>query len=152
DPEIYLARFKRIPRERYLREHWYPLTAAAIHEYCRGARVVDLGSGFGDYTREIDARCLRIGIDLSGKWLAYAKDSYGIRVVRGDAQKIPLGDRVCDAALSVGLLEYAPPDAVIRELARVLQPGSFCVLACINKYSAYRLTLRLLLALRGRRY
>jgi SAM-dependent methyltransferase len=152
DPASYLARFGRIPRERYLREHWYTMTTDAIHRYCRGERVVDLGSGFGDYTREIEARCLRVGIDLSSRWLAYAQKSHGICAVRADAQNIPLRDRACDAALSIGLLEYTDPEAVIHEIARVLQPGKFCVLVCANKYSAYRLTLRLLLALRGRRH
>jgi SAM-dependent methyltransferase len=153
EPETYLARFERSPRERYLRDHWRPLTQAAIERYCRGRRILDLGCGFGDYTQLVTWAELRIGVDLAYTWLKYARESNGIEsVVQADAQHVPLAARSCDAVLSIGLLEYVDPDVVLREIARVLQPGGYCVLVGANKYSGYRRVLRLLLALRGRPY
>jgi SAM-dependent methyltransferase len=152
DPEAYAARFS-IPRERYLLEHWRPPIVAALERYCTGARVLDLGCGFGDYTQTIPGAGLVVGIDISTRWLRHARAVLGIRrLVRADAQYIPLRSGVFKGVVSVGLLEFVDPQLVTAEIARILVPGGNCVLVVSNKFSAFRLTLRAILAMLGRPY
>jgi SAM-dependent methyltransferase len=153
DPTVYQGRFDRSPREGYLLDHWRPITEAAIERYCRGKRALDLGCGFGDYTHAIGHADVVIGVDLSDRWLRHAREVTGIRnVVRANALHVPFQTEAFDAILSVGLLEYVDPDQVIREIARLLVPGGYCVVVSPNKFSAFRMVLRLMLKLRGRPY
>jgi demethylmenaquinone methyltransferase/2-methoxy-6-polyprenyl-1,4-benzoquinol methylase len=47
-----------------------------------------------------------------------------IRLVRGDATRIPLPDGCCDAAtIGFGIRNVAEPERALAELARVLRPG-----------------------------
>jgi len=147
-----MARFD-IPREHYLLVHWRDATVDAIQRYCRGHRVLDLGCGFGDYTREIKDGAMVLGIDISMPWLRHARSAVGIRcLARADAHRVPLRSRSCDAVVSVGLLEFVDPSVVIAEIARLLAPNGRCVLVSSNKYSAFRLALRALLAIVRRPY
>jgi SAM-dependent methyltransferase len=152
DPSDYLGRFDHVPREQYLRDHWRPLTEVAIAQYCRGRRVLDLGCGFGDYTRDVLNAEVVVGVDLSERWLRHAQETGIRRLVRANAQQVPFRATSFDAILSVGLLEFVEPALVVGEMSRLLIPGGFCVVVSSNKYSAFRLSLRLLLWLRRRSY
>ena len=47
-----------------------------------------------------------------------------IRLVRGDAARIPVGDATCDAAtIGFGIRNVAEPERALAEIARVLKPG-----------------------------
>jgi demethylmenaquinone methyltransferase / 2-methoxy-6-polyprenyl-1,4-benzoquinol methylase len=46
-----------------------------------------------------------------------------IRLVRGDATRIPIGDTACDAAtIAFGIRNVAEPERALAELSRVLRP------------------------------
>jgi len=99
-----------------------------------GARVLDLCTGTGDLAIAIvrhGADASVVGIDFAGEMLrlALAKTTAAslqrrIRLVRGDATRIPLPDASCDAAtIAFGIRNVAEPQRALVELARVIKPG-----------------------------
>ena len=62
--------------------------------------------------------------------------------VRADARQLPFADRSFDGALSVGLMEYVPPEIVVGELARLIRPGGRIVILAPNRHGVFRATAR----------
>ena len=57
--------------------------------------------------------------------------------MRIDATRIPFGDASFDVLIAHHLLEHVPDDrAVLAEFARVLRPGSFCLIAVPQNFAA----------------
>lgn len=101
----------------------------------RDARVLDLCTGTADLAIAIAKRhrdASIAGIDFSGAMLrlGLGKVRAGelgrqIRLVRGDAARIPLANATCDAAtIAFGIRNVAEPDRALEELSRVLRPGA----------------------------
>ena len=99
-----------------------------------GSRVLDLCTGTGDLAiaaTRLVAPVSVVGVDFSGEMLRRARSKIldaslgsSIRLVRGDATRIPLPDASCDAAtIGFGIRNVAEPERALRELARVLRPG-----------------------------
>jgi demethylmenaquinone methyltransferase/2-methoxy-6-polyprenyl-1,4-benzoquinol methylase len=99
----------------------------------RGARVLDLCTGTGDLAvatvrRVPDASVT--GIDFSGAMLRLGLQKVRrlgldrrIRLVRGDATRIPAATASCDAAtIAFGIRNVAEPDQALAELSRVIRP------------------------------
>jgi ubiquinone/menaquinone biosynthesis C-methylase UbiE len=71
-----------------------------------------------------------VGVDFAGEMLRLASIKVSgaslqrrIRLVRGDATRIPLPDDCCDAAtIAFGIRNVAQPDRALAELARVIRP------------------------------
>lgn len=99
-----------------------------------GGRALDLCTGTADVAIAI-ARRVRgasvVGVDFAGAMLSIghakvrdAELGRRIRLVRGDAARIPLADQSCDAAtIAFGIRNIAEPARALAELARVLRPG-----------------------------
>lgn len=98
------------------------------------ARVLDVCTGTADLaiatvTRTRNATV--VGVDFAGEMLRLGRAkilSAGldrrIQVVRGDAARIPLADRSCDAAtIAFGIRNVAQPEQALSEIARVMRPG-----------------------------
>ncbi len=98
------------------------------------ARVLDLCTGTADLaiatvTRASSASV--VGVDFAAEMLrlGHAKIRGAgldrrIRVIRGDAARIPLADQSCDAAtIAFGIRNVAKPEQALTEIARVLRPG-----------------------------
>ena len=99
----------------------------------QGARVLDLCTGTADLaiaTVRLVPGAAVVGIDFAGAMLAlgHAKVvSLGldraIRLVRGDATRVPVGTGTCDAAtIAFGIRNVAEPERALTEVARVLRP------------------------------
>jgi demethylmenaquinone methyltransferase / 2-methoxy-6-polyprenyl-1,4-benzoquinol methylase len=99
-----------------------------------GSRILDLCTGTGDLAiaaTRLVAPVSVIGIDFSGEMLrramAKVRDhslTSTIKLVRGDASRIPLPDGSCDAAtIGFGIRNVAEPERALVELSRVLRPG-----------------------------
>jgi demethylmenaquinone methyltransferase/2-methoxy-6-polyprenyl-1,4-benzoquinol methylase len=99
------------------------------------ARVLDLCTGTADLALAAVARhpdASVVGVDFSGAMLSRGLDKVRhaaldgrIRLVRGDATRIPLGDATCQAAtIGFGIRNVAEPERALAELARVLAPGA----------------------------
>jgi demethylmenaquinone methyltransferase/2-methoxy-6-polyprenyl-1,4-benzoquinol methylase len=98
------------------------------------ARVLDVCTGTADVavatvTRAAGASV--VGVDFAGEMLrlGLAKiASQGlaarIRLIRGDATRIPVASGTCDAAtIAFGIRNVAEPERALDEIARVLRPG-----------------------------
>ena len=99
------------------------------------ARVVDLCTGTADVALAIarrDPGHTVVGVDFAAAMLRLglakvreAGFDRRIRLLRGDATRIPLADATCDAAtIGFGIRNVAEPTAALAELARVLRPGA----------------------------
>jgi demethylmenaquinone methyltransferase / 2-methoxy-6-polyprenyl-1,4-benzoquinol methylase len=98
-----------------------------------GARVLDLCTGTADLAvatvRRVPGASV-VGVDFASAMLRLGQTkiaglglSSAIRLVRGDATRIPVADRSCDAAtIAFGIRNVAEPDRALAELARVLRP------------------------------
>ena len=99
-----------------------------------GARVLEVGCGAGNVLEAVEAE--RFGIDLSPSLLgkARARLGRGARLCRGDAARLPFCDGAFDRVYCSEVLEHVlEPEAVLREMRRVLRPGGFVVVSIPNE-------------------
>jgi demethylmenaquinone methyltransferase/2-methoxy-6-polyprenyl-1,4-benzoquinol methylase len=99
-----------------------------------GAQVLDLCTGTADLAVAAVARVSGarvLGVDFSNEMLRLGlvkvrarRLAHSIRLVRGDAARVPLADASCDAVtIGFGIRNVAEPDLALAEIARVLRPG-----------------------------
>jgi len=115
-----------------------PLFQAAIG---RGNRVLDLGCRAGALTRHfLDGNDV-VGLDVDRAALAKA-EALGIQPVQANVEEpLPFEDASFDAVVAGELFEHLQfPDALVREISRVLRPGGVIVGSVPN---AFRLQGRL---------
>jgi SAM-dependent methyltransferase len=92
-------------------------------DFPRGARVVDVGSGGGEYLRELTGRGVHaVGVEPDAE-LVRRCASEGLRVVTGTAESLPLETGAYDGILCSVVLPYTDERAAVREWGRVLRPG-----------------------------
>jgi len=106
-----------------------------------GAVVADVGCGTGRHFPHLAALGARtvVGIDASPEMLARCGGMRGgaAFVACARAERLPLRDRSCDAALATLVLSYITRlDVAIAELARILRPGGRLLLADLHPHSA----------------
>ncbi len=112
---------------------WRRAMVAAI-DPAPGQRVLDVATGTGLVAFELVRRggCEVVGLDQSEEMLAGAKSRLAgvpaladrVKFVRGEAERLPFGDRDFDALTFTYLLRYVDDRrATMRELARVVRPG-----------------------------
>ncbi len=94
-----------------------------------GATGLDIGCGTGVFVGEVASR-LRIGVsgvDVQASW----KESSELDLRRASANDLPFDDRSFDLAYSVDVLccREVDPRRSCREMARVLKPGGFALIA-----------------------
>jgi ubiquinone/menaquinone biosynthesis C-methylase UbiE len=97
-------------------------------------RVLEVGVGGGNVLERIRGR--RVGIDLSPYILHKAQARLGAAaaLVRGDAMALPFADGAFDRVYCSGVLEHVlEPEAVVREMRRVLAPSGFAVVSVPNE-------------------
>ena len=100
-----------------------------------GRRTVDIGCGEGRLTRHLKKLGHDIvGIDASPSLVAAAREldpSMDIRLA--NAAALPLGDASADMAIAfMSLHDIEAMPTVVREIARVLQPGGQLCLAIVH--------------------
>ena len=97
-----------------------------------GDEVLDVGCGPGFYVVDIldvvGANGSVTGVDASAAMLAIAGRKAGdrpnVRLLEGEATRLPVGDASVDRAISVQVFEYlSDVDAALAELMRVVRPG-----------------------------
>ena len=99
-------------------------------------RVVDVCTGTADLALEaVTAKAGQardvIGLDFAAEMLKHARvkvERAGlasrVRLIRGDATRLPLGDATADAAtIGFGIRNVIDPEGACREFHRVLRPG-----------------------------
>ncbi|MGB8328506.1 MAG: class I SAM-dependent methyltransferase [Polyangiales bacterium] len=97
-----------------------------------GERILDVATGTGWAARRIASRgAIVTGLDLGAEVIEAAKSlSSGIDFLVGDAEALPFPDAHFDGLISTfGVMFARDPEAVARELARVVRPGGRISLA-----------------------
>ena len=116
-----------------LDRRWRDLAVDAL-ELEAGARVLDLCTGTADLALATVRRAQDstvVGVDFAAEMLrlglAKVRDAgvaRKIRLVRGDATRVPMATASCDGAtVGFGIRNVADPAAALVELARVIRPG-----------------------------
>jgi demethylmenaquinone methyltransferase / 2-methoxy-6-polyprenyl-1,4-benzoquinol methylase len=117
-----------------LDQRWRQRGVSELH-LREGWRVVDVCSGTADlaFAAIRDQQDVTVvGVDFSAAMLKRGLDKVRragaerqIRLVRGDATRIPLADASCDGAtIGFGIRNVAEPERALDELRRVLRPGA----------------------------
>ncbi len=98
-----------------------------------GARVVDLGCGWGTFCFALGHRVKEmVGVDFSQKSIDLCnagledRDLPAVRFVRADARDTGLEEGVFDLVIAADLVEHLYPDdtvATLNECRRILKPG-----------------------------
>lgn len=97
-------------------------------------RVLEVGVGGGNVLERVPGR--RVGIDLSPFILGKAQARLGAAaaLVRGDAMALPFAGGAFDRVYCSEVLEHVlEPEAVVREMRRVLAPRGFAVVSVPNE-------------------
>ena len=97
-----------------------------------GTRVLDIGCGAGavvDHLRRQHG-LNAVGVDLSAVLLKDGALNYdGLSLIRAQAEHLPIADNAVGAVVCECMLSLCfEPRAVLDEIRRVLQPGSFLIL------------------------
>jgi ubiquinone/menaquinone biosynthesis C-methylase UbiE len=95
------------------------------------SQVADVGTGTGFVAAGIAPRVERVvGIDNAPAMLEVARENLrslgasNVDLVVGEASRLPLGDGAVDAAFANMVLHHAEdPEAMLREMARLVRPG-----------------------------
>jgi len=93
--------------------------------------IIDLGSGTGIFTRQLQQRYKRakvVGIDLAPKMIAYANQQRKWlakeRYICADAESLPLQDSSVNLVFSNLMMQWVEnPDRLFQEIKRILVPG-----------------------------
>lgn len=92
-----------------------------------GTRLLIVAVGAGNELKSIPTDCTVAGIDISMVQLRDCRRRYSdrnLRLILGEAEKLPYRDGAFDHALSVGGFNYfTNPLGALREMARVVKPG-----------------------------
>ena len=99
--------------------------AVAQHVPAPPARIVELGVGTGLVALPLtELGYTVLGLDLSSKMIAVARDRIGARVAIGDASRSPFASASCDAVVAARILHVVgDPGAVLADAARIVRPG-----------------------------
>jgi ubiquinone/menaquinone biosynthesis C-methylase UbiE len=101
------------------------------------SKVADVGTGTGFVAAGLSPRVLRVvGIDNAPAMLDVARENLralgasNVDLVVGEASRLPLEDGAVDAAFTNMVLHHAEdPEAMLREMARVVRPGGTVAIA-----------------------
>jgi 2-polyprenyl-3-methyl-5-hydroxy-6-metoxy-1,4-benzoquinol methylase len=132
--------FEEIEKYRYEKLD-YLAEAIGFHRFA-GKTVLDLGCGVGnDLARFAKAGAVVTGVDLAERSIQLASDNFRFRGLHGEfkqmnGEQLALPDNSFDAVFCHTVLHFTPdPQAMIKEIHRVLKPGGEAILMTLNRRS-----------------
>lgn len=154
DPKIFEKKCLESPREIYILKHWVPSLEEAVEKYCINKSVLELGCGYGRHTEILRKYTQNlIGLDISKKWLDYAKKKYpDVKFILADVHKIPFKENFFDVVFNAGLFEYVNRKIVMEEIRRVLKKQGIGIILASNKYSMARMPIKLIYKILRKEY
>jgi ubiquinone/menaquinone biosynthesis C-methylase UbiE len=100
--------------------------------------MLELGSGTGHWTEFfIEKGFQPTAVDISEPMLEVAKNK-GLEAefLKADARKLPFGDHSFSVVAAITMLEFIDDrKKVFQEINRVLKPGGWLLLGCLNAHS-----------------
>lgn len=121
-----------------------------IADLQNGSKILDVGIGAGVFSESLIKTIKHdyqiFGIDISEKILETAQQNLiryntEFHLEKGDARQLPFKEGEMDLVISGLALEHAhDPQTAIREMTRVLRPGSMIILVVTLRYSPDFLT------------
>lgn len=114
----------------------------SLAELCRNADVVDIGCGFGQNRKIVEA--------CGGRWTGVEPFAGGGHTVTASADNLPFEDGTFDVAIMDAVLEHLPDvESSFGEVARVLRPGGSFVgyvafMECFHEISYQHLSFKAL--------
>jgi ubiquinone/menaquinone biosynthesis C-methylase UbiE len=107
-------------------------------------RALDIGSGPGVLTSELEARrfkvvCADLSIEMLLRVRQRADASDVSWLVQADAEQLPFADESFDRVVSLGVVPYLSDlEAGLQEIQRVLRPAGIAVLQASSRWSPTR--------------
>ncbi len=102
------------------------------------SEMLELGCGTGHWTNFFVNHGFNVtATDISDEMLKFAKlKNIEAEFIKADSQNIPFPDNSFSVVSSITMLEFVnDQDKVINEIYRVLKPGGWLILGCLNKFS-----------------
>ena len=99
--------------------------AVVAHVAPAPARILEVGVGTGLVALPLTERGYDVlGVDLSPKMIAVARQRIGARVAVADVSRAPIATASCDAVVAARVLHVVgDPGAALAEAARIVRPG-----------------------------
>ncbi|HXW04379.1 MAG TPA: methyltransferase domain-containing protein [Vicinamibacterales bacterium] len=101
----------------------YQVEGFSYAEFPAGARVLDIGFGWGEQMREVERRGGRaFGLEFDVPQALRGR-GFGLSVCRGSAERLPFATASLDGVICKVVLMYTDEARSLAEIARVLRPG-----------------------------
>lgn len=119
----------------------YELYPWKILKNLKNSRILEIGSGSGNFSIPLSKQNKVMGIDISNEMLKVCKkfakqQKAPLNLVRADARYLPFKDNVFDVVFSIGVVEhFSETQQSISEHARVVKPNNLVVVSVPNEAS-----------------
>lgn len=104
----------------------------ALGQYLPGVErpvLLDAGCGTGMLLDDLGRHGVATGVDFSPVALQYCRARGLTRLVRADAQRLPVPDASADVLVSLDVVEHVPDDVrLMGEFFRALRPGGIALM------------------------
>ena len=116
-------------------------------DIAHGIKLLDGGCAAGQFVKMArDAGFDATGVDQSPGALAYASEHFGLDLIRGDIEKIPVPDNSFDVVSLLEVFEHiADPMRALNEIKRILRPGGTVFIETPNYLRFYLMEKHLVL-------
>jgi len=106
-----------------------------------GGSLLDGGCAAGMFVKMASERGFKAtGCDYSSSALDYAKEIFGLDLIRAEVQDLPVPDESFDMVTLLHVFEhFSDPIKALREIRRVLKPGGHLLIETVNYFPHYLL-------------